>query len=152
MQKDVPLSPNEEICRISLGTKGKIFFLDSLASLVSAGIPIVRALQILYFQSENKKLRAVAKFLKAELERGLTITLAAGKMHGIFSSFDRSLIEMGESTGKIGGSFETIVEREEKNLELVRKVKQAMIYPIAIVFVAITMVSVIMVYVIPKIE
>lgn len=62
------------------------------------------------------------------------------------------MFEMGDATGKIGQVLEIITDREEKQLELEGKIRQALIYPISIVIVAILMVITIMTYVVPKIE
>lgn len=59
---------------------------------------------------------------------------------------------MGDATGQIGKSLEIIYEKEEKEAELGRKIRQALIYPAAIVCVAVAMITIIMTFVIPKIE
>lgn len=61
-------------------------------------------------------------------------------MPQIFSSFDSAMFDMGDATGKIGQIFETLTEKEEKSLDIERKVKGALIYPLAIMVVAILMV------------
>lgn len=76
----------------------------------------------------------------------------ASELPGVFSTFDVAMFEMGEATGKIGKVLEIVTEREEKSLELNRKVRQALIYPVAIAVVAVAMIAVIMTYVVPKIE
>lgn len=62
------------------------------------------------------------------------------------------MFEMGDATGKIGTIFGTLTTKEEKTLDLERKIKGALTYPIAIVVIATLMVCVLMVYVIPRIQ
>lgn len=138
--------------KLKLAKKDKIFFLDAFGSLLNAGIPIVRSLQIIYFQSQNDRLRSIALFLKREIEGGANIAKTLAKFPKIFTTFDIAMIEMGEATGKIGAVIEIITEREEKSLELSRKVKQALIYPVAIAVIAAAMIGIIMTYVVPKVE
>ncbi len=138
--------------KLNLARTDKIFFLDAFGSLVNAGIPIVRALQIIYFQSRNEKLRSLALFLKREIEGGANMAKTAANLPNVFSTFDVAMFEMGEATGKIGRVLEIVTEREEKSLELSRKVRQALVYPIAIAVIAVAMITVIMTYVVPKIE
>ena len=138
--------------KLKLAKKDKIFFLDAFGSLVNAGIPIVRSLQIIYFQSQNDRLRSISLFLKREIEGGANIAKTLAKFPKIFTTFDVAMIEMGEATGKIGVVIELITEREEKSLELSRKVRQALIYPVAIAVIAMTMIGIIMTYVVPKVE
>lgn len=138
--------------KLHLPIKEKIFFLDAFGSLVNAGIPIVRALQIIYFQSRNVRLRELSLYLKREIEGGANMAKTASTLPRVFTPFDVAMFEMGEATGKIGRVLEIVTEREEKSLELSRKVKQALIYPVAIAFIAVGMIAVIMTYVVPKIE
>ncbi len=146
------LSAGKAVKNVRVSRKEKILFLDAFGSLVNAGIPIVRAIQTIYFQSDNRKIRELAAFLKAEIETGSNMAKTAAKMPGVFSAFDVAMFEMGDATGQLGKVLETVTEREERGLELSRKVKQALIYPVAIAVIAAAMVSVIMVYVVPKIE
>lgn len=132
--------------------KEKILFLDNFGSLLNAGIPIVRALQIIYFQSQNKKIHELSAYFKQSIESGQNIVSVAASLPTVFSAFDRAMFEMGDATGQIGQVLEIITQREEKQQELDRKVKQALAYPIFIVLVAIGMIVTIMTYVIPKIE
>lgn len=132
--------------------KDKILFLDGLGSLINAGIPIVRALQIVYFQSESKRIREVSAYFKQWIESGKNMPEACGSLPQIFSPFDRAMFEMGEATGKMGQALTLITEREEAQRDLENKIRQALIYPVSVVLVAIAMVVTIMTYVVPKIE
>lgn len=138
--------------KISFSRKEKILFLDNFGSLINAGIPIVRALQIIYFQSANKRIREMSAYFKQAIESGQNIIQVCESLPKVFSSFDRAMFEMGEATGKMGQVLTLITEREEKQQDLERKIKQALIYPTSILCVAIAMVVIIMTYVVPKIE
>lgn len=132
--------------------KEKILFLDNFGSLINAGIPIVRALQIIYFQSEDKRIQEMSAYFKKSIESGQNIIQVCESLPKVFSPFDRAMFEMGEATGKMGQILTLITEREEKQQDLESKIKQALIYPSSILFVAIAMIVTIMVYVVPKIE
>lgn len=138
--------------KISFSRKEKILFLDNFGSLINAGIPIVRALQIIYFQSTNKHIQEMSAYFKQAIEEGQNIIQISEGIPKVFSPFDRAMFEMGEATGKLWQVLTLITEREEKQQDLERKVKQALIYPISIICVAIGMIITIMTYVIPKIE
>ncbi|NDK19934.1 type II secretion system F family protein [Candidatus Gracilibacteria bacterium] len=138
--------------KISFSRKEKILFLDNFGSLINAGIPIVKALQIIYFQSENKRIQEMSAYFKQAIESGQNIIQVCESLPKVFSQFDRAMFEMGEATGKMGQVITLITEREEAQQDLERKIKQALIYPTSILFVAIAMVVTIMTYVVPKIE
>lgn len=137
---------------IRFSRKEKILFLDNFGSLINAGIPIVRALQIIYFQSENKRIQDMSAYFKQAIESGQNIIQVCEGLPRVFSPFDRAMFEMGEATGQMGQVLTLITEREEAQQDLERKIKQALVYPAAILVVAIVMVVTIMTYVIPKIE
>ncbi len=86
---------------VKLSRKEKIFFLDAFASLVNAGIPVVKALQTIYFQSRNNRLRSMSLFLKREIETGENMAKTAAKLPNVFSPFDIAMFEMGDATGQL---------------------------------------------------
>lgn len=86
---------------VKLSRKEKIFFLDAFASLVNAGIPVVKALQTIYFQSRNNRLRGMSLFLKREIETGENMAKTAAKLPNVFSTFDIAMFEMGDATGQL---------------------------------------------------
>jgi type IV pilus assembly protein PilC len=126
--------------------------LDTIGSLISAGIPLVKGLQLLYFQSKDPQVQKLCYQIKTQIETGRNLAEISRSMPRIFSSFDSAMFEMGDATGKIGHIFETLTEKEEKSLDIERKVKGALIYPLAIVVVAILMVVGLLIFVIPRIE
>lgn len=137
---------------MKLNQKQKIFFIDNLSSLINAWIPIIQALDIIAFQTKNKKLSAIINFLRKEISAWDNFYNITRKIKWVFNTFDHAMIETWEATGQVGKALEVIVKKEEKEYDLNKKIKQALIYPMAIVVVTFAMLTVIMIYVIPKIE
>ena len=137
---------------IRLNQKDKLFFVENLGTLLNSGVPIIKALQIILFQAKNTNLKKLSEFLIISIESGESFFQISAKLPKIFNVFDVAILEMWDATGQIGKSFEIIVEKEERESELTKKIKQALIYPIAIILVAVIMIIIIMTYVIPKIE
>ncbi len=152
----VPATPERTesgiIQKIKLTRKQKIFFLDTIGSLVGAGIPIVKSLQLIYFQSKDKNVKELCLFAKTQIERGRNLATVSRDIPLVFSNFDVAMFEMGDATGKIGQIFTTLMEKEEKMLEIERKVMGALVYPMAVVSVAVLMVVGLLIFVIPRIE
>lgn len=146
------LPPTETNPKISLSRKEKIFFLDMVGSLVEAGIPLVKSLQLLYFQAKEPAVRKACLYVKTRVERGFSLGTTSRELPRVFGSFDSAMFEMGEATGKMGYVFSKLTEKEEKMLEIERKVLGAMIYPMAVIFVAILMMSGLLIFIIPRIE
>jgi type IV pilus assembly protein PilC len=120
-----------------------------LATMIDAGLPIVQCLDILAQQSESKLLCKTVGTVKSDVEGGSTFADALRKHPKIFDDLYVNMVEAGEA----GGILNTILNRValfiEKANRLKKKVKGAMIYPCAIVGVAVIVVAVLMIFVIP---
>lgn len=127
---------------ISLATR-------QLATMIDAGLPIVQCLDILAEQSENKMLRHTIATVRKDVEGGCTLADALRKHPKIFDDLYVNMVEAGEAGGILNTILNRIALFIEKSNRLKKKVKGAMIYPCAIVFVAVVVVAVLMIWVIP---
>ena len=133
----------------SIKQRDIVIFTRQLATMIDAGLPIVQCLEILATQSPNRKLRAVVRQLKEEVEAGSTFTDALRKHP---KQFDDLYVNM-VAAGEIGGILDSILHRlagyMEKAIKLKSKIKGAMIYPATIVTVAIGVTAILLIFVIP---
>ena len=120
-----------------------------LATMIDAGLPIVQCLDILGEQSENKLLRTTINTVRRDVEGGCTLADALRKHPKIFDDLYVNMVEAGEAGGILNTILNRIALFIEKASRLKKKVKGAMIYPVAIVMVAIIVVAVLMIFVIP---
>jgi len=133
------------------GIKGKdlSIFSRQLATLVSAGVPIVQGLTILEEQIESPAFKKVITGVRSDIESGIAIADALKKHPRAFSELYVSMIRAGET----GGVLDTILERLSNYLEsaeeLKSKVKGAMVYPLVVVGVSSAVTLFLMVGVIP---
>ncbi len=127
---------------ISLATR-------QLATMIDAGLPIVQCLDILAEQSENKMLRNTIATVRKDVEGGCTLADALRKHPKIFDDLYVNMVEAGEAGGILNTILNRIALFIEKSNRLKKKVKGAMIYPCAIIFVAVVVVAVLMIWVIP---
>jgi type IV pilus assembly protein PilC len=132
--------------------KGLAVFTRQLATLVKAGMPILRSLEVLARQEKRAAFKVVVEDIADAIRSGGNFSdgLAAnGRV------FDRLYVNMVKA-GEAGGVLDTVLERlavfMEKAQKIAGKVKAAMIYPIIIVCVAMAIVSVLMVFVVPKFQ
>jgi type IV pilus assembly protein PilC len=133
-------------------TKEKINFFEQLWNLLNSWIPITNALKIISYQTKGKAIKNVIEKILDNTNKGIGLKESALSMRYMFSDFDIAIIDMGEITGKLWKSIETIQAKEEKNQELKSKILAALVYPIIIISLSIGMIGVFMIYVIPKIE
>ncbi len=130
-------------------TKHICTFTRQLSILQDAGLPILRSLKILENNQKPGKLKYTLQDVCDEIETGLTLSEAMSKAPKVFSRLYVNMIKAGEA----GGALETILQRLAEFLEsaeaLKRKVKGALIYPIAVVIVAIGILAGIMFFIVP---
>src|SRR6266478_3628150 len=120
-----------------------------LSTMIDAGLPIVQCLDILAEQSESKLLRTTIGIIKKDVEGGCTLADALRKHPKIFDDLYVNMVEAGEAGGILNTILNRIALFIEKANRLKKKVKGAMIYPCAIVGVAVIVVAIMMIFVIP---
>ena len=139
--------------KFSLGSgltgKDLVVFTRQFGTMINAGLPLIQCLDILSTQSENKVLRETVGDVKNSVEAGSTFSDALKRHPKVFDELYINMIHAGE----VGGLLDTILTRLAKHIEKAMKlkaqIKSAMVYPSAIVGVAIIVISVLMVWVIP---
>jgi len=126
-----------------------VIFTRQFSTMVDAGLPLVQCLEILGKQSDNPHFGEIITKIKTDIESGSNLSDSMRKHPKVFNSLYANLVEAGEA----GGILDTILGRLanyiEKALALKKKVKTAMVYPGAIITVAVTVVAFLMVFVIP---
>lgn len=127
-----------------------VVFSRQLSALVKAGISLVKGLNILFAQVENKILRDIISSVISKIESGASLSDALASYPQVFSPFYINMIRAGE----FSGALDTILDRLALYLESIsklnRKVRSALIYPAAIISVAVLITSLIFTFVIPK--
>jgi len=133
-------------------TKDLVVFTRLFATMIDAGLPLVQCLDILGGQEENPAFKKVILSVKADVEAGSTFAEALEKHPKVFDRLYVSLVGAGE----VGGVLDTILNRIAIHLEkaqaLKRKVKGALVYPVAVTVVAIGIVIFMLWKVIPVFE
>ena len=126
-----------------------VVFARIFSTMISAGLPLIQCLNLLAEQETNKSFAKIIYTIKEDIEGGSTLYDALKKDPKVFDDLFVSLVAAGES----GGILDVVLQRlslyMEKALNLKRKVKSAMTYPIAVVVIAVIVVAVLLVKVIP---
>ncbi len=129
--------------------KDIVVFTRQFATMIDAGLPLVQCLEILASQQDNATLKEVLLKVKADVEAGSTFADALRKHPTVFNELFCNLVTAGET----GGILDTILNRLaayiEKSMNLKKKVKGAMVYPIAVLAIAMVVVVGMLVFVIP---
>ncbi len=137
-----------QIARIK--AKDLVIFSRQLAVMASATLPIVQSLHILEKQTANPKLKVIVSEIADDVEAGAKLSAALAKYPEVFSSFYINMITSGETSGKIDEVLNYLADEQEKNYDLISRVRGAMIYPAFILGGLVIVAGVMMVYVVPK--
>src|SRR4051795_8073261 len=151
---DAPTSPKKKM-PLSIGgvpRKQLVAFTRQLSTLQDAGLPILRSLQILEQQQRPGLLKAIVGGVADEVEGGGTLSDAMSKYPKAFDKLYVNMIAAGEAGGVLDIILQRLADFMEKAAKLKKKVIGAMIYPCVVITIAIGVVSMIMIFVIPKFE
>ena len=133
-------------------TKDRVLFSRQLSTLVGAGMPLVQSLRSVSDQITNKPLKAVISTVIGDIEAGQTLSDSLGKHGKVFNQVYVSLVAAGETSGTLDKTLERLANQQEKDAEIVRKVRGALIYPAIVMVVMFAVLSFMLVKVLPQVE
>ena len=126
-----------------------IMFSRELATLLGAGVTLIKSLDILCKQIESQTLLRTVEQIKKDVEGGYTFQNALKKHDKIFSAFWINLVETGEASGHLPSSLDQVAVYLEENAALKKKIVSALIYPMILVIVATGAIAIFLLKIIP---
>jgi type IV pilus assembly protein PilC len=136
--------------RQKISFKQIVIFYRQLATLIAAGVPLTRGLNILLQNRDANLLKQIIAALKADIEKGHPLSMAMNKYPRIFDSLACHLIHIGEQSGTLETMLLRIANHKEKSLRLKNKIKQALFYPAIITFTALCVALTLLIFVVPQ--
>lgn len=141
---------------LSLGTSkvkpsDLVAFTRQLSTMVSAGVPILRALGTLQGQMESPALKKVLEGVFKDVESGMALADAFAKHPQAFSDVYVNMVHAGEAAGILDEILKRVAAQQEKNASIRKKVKGAMTYPVVLLVITIVAFFALMLFVIPQI-
>ncbi len=133
-------------------TKDLMVFTRQLATLVDAGLPLLRGLRVLQRQCTHETLKTALTGMIETVETGNTFSESLGNYPKIFNHLYVNMVKAGEAGGVLETVLNRLAEFMEKAEKIKNKVKGAMTYPIVVLIAAVGIVAFLMVAVIPKFE
>lgn len=124
-------------------------FTQQLASMLEAGLPLVNALEALQEQTENPVFQVIIRDVRGDIAAGNSFSDSVKKYPNSFPPLFISMVEAGEASGGLAEILGKVALYFESTVKLVKKVKSAMTYPIAVIGLAIILVNVLLIFVIP---
>ena len=149
-QVDVLALPGLRIIFQRIKTKHVMTFTRQLATLIDAGLPILRSLHILQEQVESSVFKEKIGQISKDIEGGGTLSDAMSKHPKVFDSLYVNMVRAGEIGGVLEAVLNKIAEFLEKRQAIIGKVKSAMMYPLVVSTLAVGIVAFILLTIIPK--
>lgn len=133
-------------------TKDVAVFARQLATMMSAGVPLVQAFEIVARGHENPAMQELLLGIKADIEGGDSLAQALGKHPLYFDELFCSLVKAGEQAGVLETLLHKIADYKEKTEALKAKIKKALFYPTAVIIVAFIVTAILLLFVVPTFE
>lgn len=133
-------------------TKEKIVFSRQMSTLINAGLPLVQSLRSVNDQTTNKAFKIVINQIIADVEGGSAFSVALQKHPKVFNDIYVNLVAAGEISGNLDKALERIAFQQEKDAEIMSKVRGAFAYPAVVVFVMLGVLGFMIVAVLPQVE
>jgi type IV pilus assembly protein PilC len=131
-----------------VGLKDLAVFSRQFSTMINSGLSLIRALNILTEQTDNERLAEILGIVRTEIEggRGLSESLAD---HDDFPRLFVAMVKAGETAGMLDSVLLRVADTLEKDLELRRRIKSAMTYPVVVLIMAILLTIVMLVFIVP---
>ena len=136
--------------RITL--KDRLVFSRQLSTLNGAGLPLTQALHTVYEQTENKALKVIVSDIVTSVEGGKTLSESFAKHPKVFDKLYLSLVSAGEVSGTLDTALKRIANQQEKDAQMMSKIRGAMTYPAIVLCVIILVMSFLLIQVVPQVD
>jgi len=127
-------------------------FTRQLATLLQAGLPLLRSLEVMVRQERNKRFKAVLEQIADQVKSGNSFSDGLSQHPKVFDRLYINMIKAGEAGGVLDVVLARLATFMEKAIKTKKKVKSAMVYPIVVVGVAVAIVALLMVVVVPRFQ
>ena len=133
-------------------TKHKVIFSRQLSTLVNAGLPLVQSLNTVRSQTPNKSLKFVISKIVSDVEAGSSLSDAMARHPKVFDEVYTSLVAAGEASGTLDVSLTRLSDQEEKDAEMISKLRGALVYPLIVIIVLLGVVTFLLTSVLPQVQ
>jgi type IV pilus assembly protein PilC len=133
-------------------TKDKVLFSRQLSTLINAGLPLVQSLRNVAGQTANKQLKAVINVIITDVEAGTAFNVALAKHPTVFNRVYVSLVAASETSGTLDAGLERLADQQEKDADIIAKVRGAMVYPLIVLLVMMCVIGFMIIKVLPQVQ
>lgn len=144
-------SSQQKVSRYRLKLKDLALVTRQLATLVSANLPLERALQGVIEQNDKPQIKEIITGIRSKVLEGFTLSNALKSFPKVFSPLYCETVHAGEQTGRLDIVLNRLADYTEDQQEMKLKIQQALIYPFVMILVSISIIAFLLTFVIPKI-
>jgi type IV pilus assembly protein PilC len=127
-------------------------FCRQFATMVNSGLPILRALAILSEQTPSKELAKILVQVRTDVEQGSSLSGALAKHPKAFNDLFVAMVRAGETGGVLDDTLLDIADTIETEVELRRRIKSAMTYPVVVVILVVLIMAAMLLFIVPQFE
>lgn len=135
-----------------VNARDRVLFSRQLSTLINAGLPLLQALRSVNEQTTSKALKVILNEVTSSLEGGGTLSAALAKHPKVFNQVFVSMIAAGETSGTLDKALDRLAIQQEKDADLVSKVRGALTYPAVVLVVMFAVVGFMIVKVLPQVK
>ncbi|MGD8175135.1 type II secretion system inner membrane protein GspF [Marinimicrobium sp. ARAG 43.8] len=136
--------------RAKLSARDLSLITRQLASLVKSGLPLDEALQATAKQQQKPNSKRILLQVRTKVLEGFSLAQALGEIPTAFDNMYRAMVRAGESSGYLAPVLERLAEYTQSNQQIQQRLKTAMIYPLVLLFISISVIVALMAFVVPK--
>ncbi len=135
--------------KLTLSLKDISMMCRQLSSMLTSGVTLVKALNILYLQIEKKNIKEAVRMLYESVQKGEQLSESLRKREDIYPELMINMVEAGESSGQLDSVIQKLADHYEKEVRLKAKIRTALTYPIILVILSVTVIIVLVTQVLP---
>jgi general secretion pathway protein F len=156
-QNLLPIEVKEEVIKKGITgffrqvkSKEILAFTQQLSSLLTAGMPLDKSLNVLEELTKNRRLKTIIYEIKREIEKGSTLSDALANHPNIFSPLYVNMVKVGEASGALEVILDRLAEFAQKDEEFKEYIRSMMVYPCILIFFGTLAITVILTFVVPR--
>jgi type IV pilus assembly protein PilC len=149
LSEKLKFSKLNELLEAKPGIKDKAVFASKMSALVNAGVPIVRSIDLMASQQKMPLFKRALQSISLEVNQGISLGEALRRWPKVFDKLSIAMVEAGEAGGVLDDSLKRLAKLLEDNAKLQNQIKGAMGYPVAVLFIAISVFLGMTIFIIP---
>lgn len=149
LSEKLKFSKLNELLEAKPGIKDKAVFASKMSALVNAGVPIVRSIDLMASQQKMPLFKRALQSISLEVSQGISLGEALRRWPKVFDKLSIAMVEAGEAGGVLDDSLKRLAKLLEDNAKLQNQIKGAMGYPVAVLFIAISVFLGMTIFIIP---